>query len=287
MSEDEQTNKSSASALYLDLVKKTLGFALWEDPGKPVETIAYRAGIFRPLVLGVGRLLSGARLRVMILRDMKQERRIPGSTWPSYAHTMVGMARLDNLQEAIESVLRESVPGDLIETGVWRGGCCILMKAVLRAHGDTSRRVFVADSFQGLPAPDAAKYPADAGDTHHVHDFLRVSKEQVEENFRKYGLLDQDVVFLKGWFKDTLPTAPFRQLSVMRLDGDMYESTMDGLNNLYDRLSVGGFCIIDDYALPGCRKAVDDFRSSRRIREPLIKIDYSGCYWRKMAGIIC
>jgi O-methyltransferase len=91
-------------------------------------------------------------------------------------------------------------------------------------------------------------------------------------------------VFLQGWFKDTLPNAPFKQLSVMRLDGDMYESTMDALTSLYDRLSVGGFCVIDDYALAGCAKAVDNFRASRSIEEPLVKIDYSGFYWRKAKG---
>lgn len=273
------------AALYLNLVKKTLSFSLWEDPGKPVETVAYRAGLLRPVVVGISRLLSKMRLRIVVLRDMEQERRIPGSTWPSYAHTMVGVARLDNLQNATEMVIKEKVPGDLIEAGVWRGGSCILMKAVLTAYGDTSRRVFVADSFQGLPPPDTSKSPADAGDTHHVHEFLEVSKEQVEDNFRKYGLLDDRVVFLKGWFKDTLPKAPFDRLSVMRLDGDMYESTMDTLESLYDRLSPGGFCIIDDYVLPGCRKAVDDFRAKRKIKEPLIKIDYSGCYWRKATAV--
>jgi len=277
-------SKPNAADLYVTLVKRTLGFTLWEDPGKPLETVAYRFGILRPLVTAFSKALSKCRLRLVVLRDMEQERRVPGSTWPSYAHTMVGMARLDNLQFATETVLKENIPGDLIETGVWRGGSCILMKAVLSAYGDTERRVFVADSFQGLPPPDTSKFPQDSGDKHHVHEFLEVSKDQVEDNFRKYGLLDERIVFLQGWFKDTLPKAPFERLSVMRLDGDMYESTMDALTNLYDRLSPGGFCIIDDYALPGCRKAVDDFRASRKIEAPLITIDYSGCYWRKSAG---
>jgi O-methyltransferase len=283
LSNTPENNRADQEAptLYLQLIKKTLGFSLWEDPGKPLEAVAYRAGPLRFVVDFIAKALSKVRLRIVVLRDMKQETRIPGSTWPSYAHTMVGTARLDNLQCAVETILRESVPGDLIETGVWRGGCCMLMKAVLMAYGDRTRRVFVADSFQGLPKPDVSKAPADAGDQHHEHEFLEVSKEQVEGNFRKYGLLDERVVFLKGWFKDTLPLAPFEKLAVMRLDGDMYESTMDALSSLYDRLSPGGFCIIDDYALAGCKKAVDDFRTVRKISEPLIKIDYSGCYWRK------
>jgi len=280
MHQENQPDQHLA-ALYLELIKKTLEFSLWEDPGKPLEVVAYRAGILRPLVLMITGLLSKARLRLMVMRDMEKERKMPATTWPSYAHTMVGLPRLNNLQRLVETVLKENIPGDLIETGVWRGGCCILMKATLAAHGDKNRRIFVADSFQGLPPPDAAKYPQDAGDKHHVHEFLAVSKKQVEENFRKYGLLDENVLFLEGWFKDTLPKAPFQKLGLMRLDGDMYESTMDALANLYDRLSIGGFCIIDDYALPGCRKAVDDFRLQREIVEPLIKIDHGASYWRK------
>ena len=284
MYDSVRSSGSASKELYLDLLKKALRFTFWEDPGKPLEVVAYRARFLRPLVLTVARLLSTVRLRMVVLRDMEMERRMPGSTWPSCAHTMVSMQRVDNIQAAVETVLRESIPGDLIETGVWRGGSCILMRAVLKAHGDISRRVFVADSFEGLPKPDATKHHSDVGDKHYTHEFLAVSKEVVEDNFRQYGLLDDQVVFLKGWFKDTLPSAPLQQISVMRLDGDMYGSTMDALESLYDKLSVGGFCIIDDYALLGCRAAVDDFRERRKIGEPLIEIDHTGRYWRKLSG---
>lgn len=267
---------------YVELLKKTLMFSFWEDPGKPLEAVAYRAPrVLRPFLTGLGRTLAKARLRVVVLRDMEQERLFPGSTWPACAHTMLSKQRLDNVHEAVKSILSEHVPGDLIETGVWRGGTCILMRGILKAYGDTSRRVFLADSFAGLPKPDAENYPSDAGDQHHRFDFLAVSKEQVEENFRKYGLLDSQVVFLKGWFKDTLPAAPLAALALMRLDGDMYESTMDALKNLYPKLAPGGFCIIDDYALPGCRAAVDQYRAEKGITERLVEIDFSGRYWRK------
>ncbi len=281
MTPEAERSDADSTELYLRLLKRTLRFSLWEDPGKPVEAVAYRAGLLKPLVVSVAKLLRKFRLRLVVLRDMEQERKFPGSTWPACAHSMVSMERLDSLQEAVETVIREQIPGDLIETGVWRGGACILMRAVLQAHGDPVRRVFVADSFEGLPKPDAQKYPQDAGDEHHIHDFLAVSKEEVAGNFRKYDLLDDRVVFLKGWFKDTLPTAPITSLAVMRLDGDMYESTMDALNNLYHKLSPGGFCMIDDYALEGCRAAVDDFRRQHAITEPMISVDHSCRYWRK------
>lgn len=281
MSNDTQNIDALNRSLYLDLLKKALRFALWEDPGKPLEVVAYRAGFLRGLVCAFSRVLAKARLRIVVLRDMEFERRFPGATWPACAHSMLSMQRLNNIQLAVETIIKENVPGDLIETGVWRGGACILMRAILKVNGDNQRRVFVADSFAGLPKPNAGLYPSDKGDEHHFHEFLAVSKEEVEENFRKYELLDNQVVFLKGWFKDTLPTAPFNKLSVMRLDGDMYESTMDALTNLYHKLSIGGFCIIDDYALPGCHAAVDDFRKTHQITEPLIEIDHSGRFWRK------
>ena len=97
-------------------------------------------------------------------------------------------------------------------------------------------------------------------------------------------MLDNQVRFLKGWFKDTLPTAPVSALAIMRLDGDYYESTTDALTNLYDKLSVGGYAIIDDYAEDGwthCRKAVDDFRRQRDINGPMIQVDSKCFYWKR------
>jgi O-methyltransferase len=157
------------------------------------------------------------------------------------------------------------------------------MRAVLAAYGIENRRVFVADSFEGLPKPDVATYPADIGDLHHTVDVLKVGQEEVESNFQKHGLLDDQVIFLRGWFRDSLPRAPIDQLSVMRLDGDMYGSTMDALTTLYPKLSTGGYCIIDDYALDGCRKAVDDYRMEHRIASEMCNVDWTGRFWRKDA----
>ncbi len=162
------------------------------------------------------------------------------------------------------------MPGDFIETGVWRGGASIFMRAVLKAYRDTTRTVWVADSFQGLPKPDAKRYPADAGDRHWSYSELAVPLEVVKANFARYGLLDDQVRFLVGWFRDTLPPGLARsgRFAVLRLDGDLYESTMDALTNLYPKLSVGGFAIIDDYgAVPACKAAVEDFRAQQGITE--------------------
>ena len=184
--------------LYLDLMKKTLSFILWPEPPVPIRTFYIRSPVKRFLVSVVSQFLNKRKLQLVWNRDFLQSQRIEGRVWPGYADTMIGLKRLDNLQYCIETVLREGVEGDLIETGVWRGGACIFMRAVLAAYGITDRKVFVADSFEGLPKPDERKYPADKGDTHYIHTFLAVSKEVVENNFKKYGLLDDQVVFLKG-----------------------------------------------------------------------------------------
>jgi O-methyltransferase len=194
---------------------------------------------------------------------------------------MIGAVRLENLRGCIEQVVADGVPGDLIETGVWRGGACIFMRGVLKTLGVTDRRVWVADSFEGLPPPNPEKYPQDAGLHLEQYSELAISLDEVKRNFERYNLLDEQVQFLKGWFRDTLPGAPIERLAVMRLDGDLYESTMDALTSLYQRLSVGGFVIVDDYCIPACRAAVEDFRASQGIADEIVAIDWTGVFWRR------
>jgi hypothetical protein len=197
------------------------------------------------------------------------------------AETMVTWPRLDSLDRAIASVLADGVPGDLIETGVWRGGMTIFMRAALEARGDLERRVWVADSFAGMPAGDRAAFPEDVG-TPLAPGSLAVSQEEVEENFRRYGLLDDRVTFLPGPFRDTLADAPIERLAVLRMDGDLYESTFVALESLYDKVSPGGFVLVDDYQTwPQCRLAVDDFRSDRGLTEPIEFTDDHEAWWRK------
>ena len=155
------------------------------------------------------------------------------------------------------------------------------MRGLLKAYDVTDRRVWVADSFRGLPPPDAEKYPQDRGLHLEQYEELAVSLAEVQRNFERYGLLDDQVRFLEGWFRDTLPRAPIEKLAVMRLDGDLYESTMDGLTNLYDRLSPGGYVIVDDYSIPACRLAVEDFRRARGLTEEIVQIDWTGVFWRR------
>ena len=204
------------------------------------------------------------------------------AVWPARAHTMIGRVRLRHLRGLVEATLRGGVPGDYIETGVWRGGACILMRAVLAAHEVSDRKVFVADSFEGLPRPNARAYPADARDRLFSFPELAVSEAEVRRNFDAYGLLDDQVVFLKGLFKDTLPTLGDARFALLRLDGDMYESTSDALVNLYDRLSDGGYVVVDDYGILGnCRAAVHDFLDARGLSPEIEAIDEGAVWWRK------
>jgi O-methyltransferase len=195
---------------------------------------------------------------------------------------MIGRRRLGNIRYCVSKAICCGIPGDLIEAGVWRGGATIFMRAILKALGDTDRIVWVADSFQGLPKPDAERWPADAGDRHWTRRRLAITEEEVRANFERYGLMDERVRFLKGWFKDTLPSAPIDRLAVLRLDGDLYGSTIEALDALYPKLSAGGFVIVDDYgATPQCRQAIDDFRRDHAVEDPIEVVDWGGVYWQK------
>jgi hypothetical protein len=158
------------------------------------------------------------------------------------------------------------------------------MRAILKTYGVTDRTVWVADSFEGLPPPNDEKYPADRGLFFNEIRSLAVSLKEVQDNFRAYGLLDDQVKFLKGWFKDTLPVAPIERLAVLRLDGDLYESTMDALRALYHKLSPGGYAIVDDYYIDACRQAVTDFRRDNAIEDPLRIIDRASVFWQKTSA---
>ncbi len=207
--------------------------------------------------------------------------RAEGRDWPQFAHTMIGRKRLDHLHECLDLIKDENISGDVIETGVWRGGASIFMRGFMKSHNE-ARTVWAADSFAGLPKPDAERYPQDAGDQHYAAPELAVSLDDVKENFSRYGLLDDGVRFLEGWFNETLPDAPIEQLALIRLDGDMYQSTWEALDALYGKLSPGGVVIVDDYgAVPACKAAVEDFRSQHDIAADVKSIDWTGAWWRK------
>jgi len=272
-----ELNPHDVRQLYLDLMKRCLTNSIYGD--SEVFPFAPRKNILKKQMVDfLGR--RGFQIVRPVPADAKK--RETGCDRSPIAHTMIGHKRLENIQRCVEDVILKNVPGDLIETGVWRGGATIFMRAILLAYDVKDRVVWVADSFEGCPAPDVKEYPQDTGDTLHASGELAVPLERVKENFERYGLLDGQVRFLAGWFKDTLPGAPIAKLSVIRLDGDMYGSTMEALVNLYPKLSPGGYVIVDDFgAMETCRKAVLDFRRLHGIDDEIVTVDWTGVYWRR------
>ena len=263
---------------YLELLKMTLTRAGFLERYRPLDPEGRANRVLNRVAQAV---LSTRHLELVRQVDPESELRALGLDWPVEAETMIGLRRLDNLQDCIESIVTESVPGDVCETGVWRGGAVIFMRAALDVWGDCSRLVWAADSFAGLPRPNSAVYPVDEGDRHHTIGSLKVPLDEVRRNFAKYGLSEDGVRFLTGWFKDTLPRAPIERLALLRMDGDMYESTMDTLCNLYPKVVVGGYVIVDDYGLVGARAAVTDYRELNGIDDTIIDVDGTAAFWRR------
>ncbi len=260
---------------YLDLLEQTLTHTAYThlDIGRPGRN---------PISRRVVRAFE--RLGVVFLRIAPQDRaaRDRGEDWPVFAHTMAGVQRLRNTRRCVEQAIGDGVPGDLIEAGTWRGGSAMMMRAVLDACGDTERALYVADTFAGLPAPDPERYPADQGARWHREPRLAVDLAEVRASFQRFGLLDDRVRFLEGRFADTLPAVADRTWAVVRVDGDMYESTIDALSRLWPGVAPGGFVIVDDYGAVGaCRQAVDEFRAQHGIDAPLHMVDWTGAWWRR------
>jgi len=213
------------------------------------------------------------------LAGYDDEHRLNGWDWPSGAPSMIGWRRMRHLRNECERVLREHVPGDFLEAGVWRGGAAMMMRAVLKAHDVSDRRVIAADTFSGMP---------EGGDPNDTAAHLRkieafaVPLDEVKSTFHRYGLLDDRVIFVEGDFTTTLMSVPTNCLAILRLGGDTFSSARSALDALYDRLSLGGSVILDDYFLFGdYRRAIDEFRAEHEILEPIVRIDMYGGYWVK------
>jgi len=276
-------------ARYIDLLKSSLCGSLYDESawrriegplkqqaeGKPLKQL--KRGIAKAI------LKAAARRRVLLLRAIPYDDNLrqKGLDWPLFGYTMTGRHRLDMLQQCLESVIADKVAGDVVETGVWRGGSMILARALLDVHGETGRTVWCCDSFEGMPVPTIEGQSFSGTEDFSDVDYLAVSVEQVKANFQRFGVFGDGVKFLKGWFSDTLPSAPIGPIALLRLDGDLYESTRDALLPLYPKVSRGGYVIVDDYnSWEGCKTAVDEYRAQHGITAPIVKIDTHSVYWR-------
>ena len=261
-----RADAESLRVSYLDLLK----LALCDLAGATTRTVTWT---------GDGRVFS---------REPEGEEqrgwRAGGRDWPLNALTMVGLRRLDDLQRCVESVVADGVEGDLVEAGAWRGGSSILMRATLDSLGAHDRSVWVADSFQGFPAPETGGDPADVELEQQMNsalDYLSAPLDTVKEHFARFGC-SEGVRFVPGFFEDTMPRLHDGHWAVIRLDGDSYKATRLTLDALYPNLAVGGYVVLDDYCfLPASQRAVDDFRAERGITEPIERIDWNGARWRR------
>jgi O-methyltransferase len=205
-----------------------------------------------------------------------------GRDWTLLGATMTGWKRLDNVRKLLTDVIQSNIPGDYIETGVWRGGSSVFARAVITAHGEQEKRVsYVCDSFSGLPPGDRRLDQKDRSWDN--TPYLEVPYEIVANNFMKHNVLDHNVVFAKGFFRDSIGplSKKIKALSIMRLDGDMYESTVDVLYHLYEKLQIGGYVIIDDWFGFPAKTACEDFFQAHGISPEVIPIDNIAAYWKK------
>ena len=265
---EEQDSSGSA---YLELLKDCLTASIYDESSWRV--LEPTGNWLRRLII---RRFAKRKLLIVRGETFDPVKRENGADWPMFSYTMIGRKRLNNIEFCVRDVVKRGVPGDIVETGAWRGGCCIFTRALLKELHD-SRTVWVCDSFEGMPAPKDERDEVDLSSMR----YLRASIEQVQNNFRRFGLLDAQVQFLKGWFCDTLPSAPIDKIAVLRMDGDLYHSTMDALNNLYHKVTPSGYVIVDDYgSWPECRRAVHDFLNSKRISVNIIAIDQDSVYWK-------
>ena len=316
---------ATSTALYLDMLKRVLVNVVYHEQSHTVSlTRSIAEGRPDPV---------RADPAAFSLKD-----RALGEDVALNALSMVGLKRLDNIEACVTAIVKEGVAGDLIETGCAKGGSCILMKAVLRAHKDRERKVVCCDTFAGSkpPPPPAVallfrplwalvwllawvpsyawhrklyaalmrmqhSFPVDmehtSSDTirsflfyvRNGHRFAQptgavtgTGLDDVKSHFARLGLLDDRVLFLKGFFAETLPAAPVEKIALLRLDGDLYASTVDALVALYPKLQRGGFCIVDDYyQFEECRQAIDEYRDEHGIDDELVRIDNCSVYWRR------
>lgn len=195
-----------------------------------------------------------------------------GGLWqgraPESGYTTAALSGLDGLERCAEDVFSNAVTGDFFEAGVGRGGAAIFMRALQHAHGETHRRVWLADVFPVALSSNRRG--------HGIHD--------VRQHFRQFDLLDSGLVWLPGRFADTLTDAPITELALLRCDTGTGDGTRQVLDALYDRVSHGGFVVIGDYGYhQEIRETVRDFMNSRQITTALRRSDRYAAAWRKSA----
>ncbi len=200
--------------------------------------------------------------------------------------TMTSMERLFALRRSVEYIVKWSIPGDIVECGVWKGGSMMAVALTLIELGATDRKLYLFDTFEGMSSPTAVD--RDSSGEAAVDLLQRADKktskvwgycplDAVRRAMHDTGYDDDKVLFVKGKAEETIPNYAPKEIAILRLDTDWYESTYHELKHLYPRLSVGGVLIIDDYGhWEGAKRAVDEYIDQQNLRLLLHRIDYTG-----------
>lgn len=192
-------------------------------------------------------------------------------------YSMTSIERMYSLYKSVEYIVKNNIPGDFVECGVWRGGSSMVIAMALIHFNATNRNIYLFDTFEGMTDPtdkDIDKYGATAQKQFHLlkkkgvdcGKWCYASLDDVRKNMEGTGYPADNIRYVKGRVEETLPAfIPAGDISLLRLDTDWYESTKHELINLYPKLVVGGVLIIDDYGYwLGAKLAVDEYFSANK-----------------------
>lgn len=208
-----------------------------------------------------------------------EERQIVATVKP---FTMTSVERIVCLINAVTYIADNKIAGDIAECGVWRGGSMMTVALTLLARGDTSRNLYLYDTFEGMSAPTEVDVNLDglSAQSHiakTTEKWCYASIEDVRQNILSTGYPEDKIYLVKGKVEETIPKTLPANLSLLRLDTDWYESTKHELNYLSPLLAPEGVLVIDDYGhWQGAKKAVDEYFAERNRKIYLHRIDYTG-----------
>jgi cephalosporin hydroxylase len=277
---DEQL--TSTRERYLTLLRSTLLDLPYLENEVRLEYLLQRATQGAPVVADL--LKSPASLLRKELQRLELQReagRTAGADTTSayFPYTAMGSVKLDHLDRVLHTIGDEKVPGDLLECEPGRGGAAVYMRGYLEAAGLPGRDVWVAGTFRSSPAGRPPRPLTEGG----IDDLL-ADLTQVRSAFDRFGLLDDRVRFLQGELDASLADAAITEIALVRIGAGIGAEAANVLDRVYDRLSDGGFVVVEDASEPGCEQAVDTFRSRRKITSPIERIGWSGLSWRKDAA---
>ncbi len=190
-------------------------------------------------------------------------------------YTMAGLSGLVKLYTLARDVAGRGIAGDFVECGVCNGGSAAAVAVAIR---ESERRLWLYDSFEGLPEPVEIDGPL----ARTYVGACRGSEAAVAEALTIAGFPASRCVIRKGWFEQTLLVSPPPRIAFLHLDADWYESVLLALETLYDAVEAGGVIVLDDFAhWEGCRHAFYDFIARRGLQPVLERFGYSQAFWVK------